>query len=596
MSHLLVIGSPSIDKLHFKNLSVDSAGGAGLYTALAARRSGCKVSMYGVRPDPIPAILEPFEKQLEAWSGPIVPLEDIPQFEISHHGDKATYLRFFVGEEEHLDPSALPQDLLIYDGVHITALGKAKQPLLIAEICRERGAKLISSGSFLNLIEENPDFVKALIEKTDRFFINEEEVIALFGSLDDVITKPGKTIFITRGEKGAIVVQGNFKTELPAVSAKVLDPTGAGDTFCGATLSNLLQGDHPITSARRAMALASEEIEHVGPTALLFDQNSPEIHLDERVRVDERQVERISAVIKKIPEAEAFNFVSDYYPPIGHPTALDYMFVQTLQQFSFWEANDGKYDYPLIATIDGHHCKGSTYLSYAYLRPLEKDPEFFSPQRQANTTKEETLALFRADDGSDPMPALELHMRKAQDYGKDMLSLGLTPQAIIEQSNKSPKPLQTFLSILDHIGGYKEDPLRKKSNLLALILNERPEKFLSFSEDEEIEPVVDYHAMRFCLRTGLVDIVGASLRKKISKRELLSVEEEWAVRHACYIAVQRLVDVTGLGGGAVDNITFAYNRKHCPEMSEPICENCAMDPACAHRKELFQPVIRTTFY
>ena len=312
MSHLLVIGSPSIDKLHFKNLSVDSAGGTGLYTALAAKRSGCKVSMYGVRPDPIPAILEPFEKQLEAWSGPIVPLEDIPQFEISHHGDKATYLRFFVGEEEHLDPSALPQDLSIYDGVHITALGKAKQPLLFAEICRERGAKMISSGSFLNLIEENPDFVKSLIENTDRFFINEEEAIALFGSLDDVITKPGKIIFITRGKKGAIVVQGNFKTELPAVPAKVLDPTGAGDTFCGATLSNLLQGDHPITSARRAMALASEEIKHVGPAALLFDQNSPETYLDERVRVDERQVERISNVIKKIQEAKPFNFVSDY--------------------------------------------------------------------------------------------------------------------------------------------------------------------------------------------------------------------------------------------------------------------------------------------
>lgn len=596
MSHLLVIGSPSIDKLHFNNLTVDSAGGAGLYTALAAHRSGCKVSMYGVKPDPIPTPLRPLEKRLEAWMGPIVPLDDIPQFEISHEGDKATYLKFFVGEEEHLDPSAIPQDLSIFDGVHITALGKAKQPLRFAKICRERGAKMISSGSFLNLIKENPSFVKALIDKTDRFFLNEEEAVSLFGSLDGVIAKPGKVIFITRGGKGAIVVQGEFRTELPAVPAKVLDPTGAGDTFCGATLSNLLQGDHPIMAARKAMALASEEIEHVGPSALLFDQDPLDIDLDERVRVDEGQVERISSVIKKIPESKPFNFVSDYYPPVCLPAALDYFFVQTLQQFSFWETNHGRYDSPLIATIDGHHCKGSTYLSYGYMRPLEKDSEFFSPKRQAHTTKEETLALFQADDGTDPMPALNLHMRKAQDYGKDMLSLGLTPQAIIEQSNKSSNPLKTFLSILDHIGGYKEDPLRKKSNLLALILNERPEHFLTFSEGEEIPPVVDYHAMRFCLRTGLVDIVGSSLRNKIANRELLSVEEEWVIRHACYIAVQRIVDVSGLCGGAVDNITFAYNRKHCPEMTEPICENCAMDPVCAHRKELFQPVIRTTFY
>ena len=539
MPHLLVIGSPSIDKLHFKNLSVDSAGGAGLYTALAARRSGCIVSLYGPRPNCIPTPLKPLEKKLKAWLGPLVPLSEIPHFEISHEGDKATYLEFFVGEEEQLDHTALPQDLSIYDGVHITALGKVRQQLRFADVCRERGAKLISSGSFLNLIKENPDMVKTLIEKTDIFFINEEEAIEIFGSLDKVITKPGKIIFITRGEKGTIVGQGDFRTELPAVPSKVLDPTGAGDTFCGATLSHLLQGDHPIMAARKAMALASEEIEHVGPSALLFDQNPPDLHLDERVRVDERQVERISAVIKKIPEAEAFNFVSDYYPPVGHPAALDYMFVQTLQQFSFWETNHGRYDYPLIATIDGHLCKGSTYLSYAYLRPIDKDPEFFSPQRQAYTTKAETLALFQADDGTDPMPALDLHLNKAQDYGTDMLSMGLTPQAIIEQSNKSSKPLKTFLSIMDHIGGYKEDPLRKKSSLLALILIERPEKFLSILEDEEIQPVVDYHAMRFCLRTGLVDIVGSSLRKKIANRELVSFEEEWIIRHACYIAIQR---------------------------------------------------------
>ena len=30
---------------------------------------------------------------------------------------------------------------------------------------------------------------------------------------------------------------------------------------------------------------------------------------------------------------------------------------------------------------------------------------------------------------------------------------------------------------LDHVGGYREDPLRKKSALLAMILNNRPEKY-----------------------------------------------------------------------------------------------------------------------
>ena len=596
MPHILVVGSASIDTLHFQNRIESTIGGAGLYTALAVHRSGCQVSMYGVRPDPIPESLQPLQNRLIAWIGPKVGIEKIPHFEISHDGDRASYLNFFVGEEEKIDALGLPQDLSIYDAVHISSLGKAAQSLKFAQACYQRGAKLISSGSFLNLIQDDPEKVSRLIECSNIFFLNEQEALAFFGSLENITTKPEKLLFITRGTNGATVVQGNFKTDLPAVPAEVLDPTGAGDTFCGATLANLMLDSHPIIAARKAMALASEEIEHVGHSALLFDQAPPDIPMDNRVRIDENQVVEIAKVIRKIPEAKPFNFVCDYYPPINHPLTLDYFFVQTLQQFSFWETAHGRYDHPLIATIDGHNCKGSTYLSYAYLRPLIKDQAFYSPQRQADTTIEETQALFRADDGSNPMPAIELHLHKAQDYGKDMLSLKLTPQIIIAQANQSSTPLRTFISILDHVGGYKEDPFRKKTNLLALILNERPERFLTIPDDEQIQPVIDYHSMRFSLRTGLVLITDEILRKKVSDRMLLTAEEEWAIRYACYVAVQRLIEVSGLSMGAVDNITFSYNRKHCPEMTDPKCHECALDPVCAHYKELFQPVFRTTFY
>ena len=596
MPHLLIIGSPSLDRLHFNNHSENSAGGAGLYTALAARRSGCNISMVGPRPIQVPDSLKPFEQKLEAWYGPLVPLEDMPRFELSHDGDKATYLGFYSGAEEWLDTGPLPQDLSVFDGVHISSLGIGEQQLKFVDACRERGAKMVSSGSFLLLIQENPEAVRELMAKSDVFFLNAEEATALFGSLEQATTQPGKVLFITRGKDGAHVVQGMFTTALPAVPAPVLDPTGAGDTFCGATISHLLQGVHPILAARKAMALASEEIQYIGPTALLFDENPPDIPLDTRVRFDVKQIERIASVIRAIPEAEAFNFVSDYYPPVGHPAALDYFFVQTLQQFSFWATEDGRYAYPLIGTIDGNHCKGSTYLSQAYLRSLEGDTEFYTPQRQANSTRAETLALFQADDGTDLMPAISLHLAMAQAYGKDMLAMGLTPDAIVERSNLSTQPLETFLTIMDHVGGYKEDPFRKKANLLAMILAERPENFLKLNPHEEIQPVIDYHAMRFCLRTGLVEIIDPELRAKNAARSLVSVEDEWAIRYACYLAVQRLQQVSGLSMGAVDNITFGYNRAHCPEMTEPLCAQCAIDPACAHRKDLFQPVIRTTFY
>lgn len=193
------------------------------------------------------------------------------------------------------------------------------------------------------------------------------------------------------------------------------------------------------------------------------------------------------------------------------------------------------------------------------------------------------------------MPALELHVQQANAYGRDMLTLDLTPDVILQKAWASAYPLRTLLTLLDHVGGYKEDPLRKKSGLLALILSQRPEKFLTFGEDEEVEPVIDYHLMRSCLRTGLVEVQDEGLRSKLARRQLVTSEEEWAVRLAAFRAIEAVVAVSGKSTGAVDWFFFGA-RQRCPEMSEPDCAHCPVDSACAHYKDLFQPVIRTMFY
>jgi hypothetical protein len=193
------------------------------------------------------------------------------------------------------------------------------------------------------------------------------------------------------------------------------------------------------------------------------------------------------------------------------------------------------------------------------------------------------------------MPALDLHLEKARHYGRDMLALQLTPQAVLQEALASAEPLQTFLVTLDQIGGYKQDPLRKKSLLLALILNQRPETFLPLRNDEQVAPVIDYHALRSCLRIGLIDVIDEELRNKLLNRQIVSPAEEWAVRYAAYRSREQVVALSGKSEGAVD--WFFFNaRKRCPEMSEPECRFCQVDPVCAHRKDLFQPVLRTSFY
>jgi hypothetical protein len=131
--------------------------------------------------------------------------------------------------------------------------------------------------------------------------------------------------------------------------------------------------------------------------------------------------------------------------------------------------------------------------------------------------------------------------------------------------------------------------------LLALILDQRPEGFLRPAPGEAEPPVIDYHLMRSCLRIGLVDIRDDDLRRRVIARQELLADEEWAIRYAAYLAIQQVQQLSGRDMGTVDWFFFGA-RQRCPEMTEPDCPACPVDPVCAHRKELFQPVIRTTYY
>ena len=65
MAHLLVIGGASSDIYHIAGKRVSSAGGAGMYTSMAAHRSGADISMFAPFPDPMPEILQPVADRLK---------------------------------------------------------------------------------------------------------------------------------------------------------------------------------------------------------------------------------------------------------------------------------------------------------------------------------------------------------------------------------------------------------------------------------------------------------------------------------------------------------------------------------------------------
>lgn len=592
--HLLVIGGASLDRLSFRGRTVASAGGAGLYTALAARRAGAGVTMFAPRPEPMPAELASAAELLD-WRGMTVAPEELPRFEIVHREDGSTEMvQMQWGAEARLTPSELPAADLPGEWVYCVPLTEPAQELDFLRHFKARGRRT-AGGTYAGAVASHRAAVLRILEEADVFFCNEREATGLFGAAEAARTRPGRLLFVTRGRLGARVLQGEHATEVPGVVVEELDPTGAGDAFCGTTLALLARGAHPVEAARHAVAAAAEVVTRPGPAALVRPPPAPAPPADTRVRVDAERVERLASLLAAQSDVVELDFRGELFPAVGHPRALDFFWSATLQQFGFWTESEGRYERPTIATIGGRRLKGSDYAWAAYLRWLEHDPEALTPAGQARLTAAIVRERFRDDSGACPMPALELRLAQARAYGEDLEALGWTPRDVVVRANASATPLRTLLEQLDHVGGYKEDPLRKKSALLGMILQQRPERFLRHEASEPAPPVVDYHVQRSCLRMGLVVVPDAALRLRLVGREVLSLDEEWAVRRAAAEAVTALQRASGRSMGALDAFLFQA-RERCPEMSEPDCARCPADPACAHDKPLFQPVIRTPFY
>jgi sugar/nucleoside kinase (ribokinase family) len=64
-------------------------------------------------------------------------------------------------------------------------------------------------------------------------------------------------VLIKRGEDPVVLANDGVVHCLPVVKTRVVDPTGAGDSFCGAYAACRLLGYSPIESARRAIATAA---------------------------------------------------------------------------------------------------------------------------------------------------------------------------------------------------------------------------------------------------------------------------------------------------------------------------------------------------
>ncbi|MDC3385118.1 adenosine kinase [Candidatus Pelagibacter sp.] len=115
-----------------------------------------------------------------------------------------------------------------------------------------------------------PHFLNLVKNKLDIVFANEQEILSLIDAknIEEVVIfskKIGKTIVITRGEKGSIAIKNGevFETEAKK-NLNLVDLTGAGDLFAAGYLHGVINNFSIKESLIKGTELSSKIIQIIG--------------------------------------------------------------------------------------------------------------------------------------------------------------------------------------------------------------------------------------------------------------------------------------------------------------------------------------------
>ena len=115
-----------------------------------------------------------------------------------------------------------------------------------------------------------PHFLELVKNKLDITFANEQEIMSLIDtkSFDEVINfskSLGKIIVLTRGEKGAVAINGNEVVECGVKEdLKIVDLTGAGDLFAAGFLHGHVNNLSLKDSLDKGTEMSSKVIQQIG--------------------------------------------------------------------------------------------------------------------------------------------------------------------------------------------------------------------------------------------------------------------------------------------------------------------------------------------
>jgi sugar/nucleoside kinase (ribokinase family) len=294
MGKVIVVGTLAFDTIETPYGKVDRViGGSAPFASLAAKTKNVECAVVSIVGNDFPKSyldlliskgIDISEVQIEKdgksffWSG-----------KYHDNMNKRDTLETQVNVLANFDPK-IPEN---YTNLDILVLGNLDPKVQLSVISQfEKKPKFTMLDTMNFWMDNTLDNLLKIISKVDLICINDEEVIQLSGCKDykngikKILTMGPKYLIMKKGEYGSTLYSDNLEFFCPSFKVKkVIDPTGAGDSFAGAFAGHLAESKNytfeSISSALiYANAVASFCVEKFGIENML---NISKDEIDKRI-------------------------------------------------------------------------------------------------------------------------------------------------------------------------------------------------------------------------------------------------------------------------------------------------------------------------
>lgn len=269
-SGLLHVGELTLDDVVVEDHDVDwkQAGGGALYSAVGALVWTDAVAIAAAVGHDYP------EDHLEEMAGAGVDVAHVHR--VPELPSVGLWLLYEAGGarrqfEKHHGGSMRDLDLRrssiaaggSFAGVHLAPQSSEGQRIAVEEL---RGGGAITTLDIMvePYIETQPYLDGSALRDVDAFLPSVQEVFELWGHDDLRLLEANlqavgvdTQLVLKRGAEGVDVLIEGQVVRVPSVTSQLVDPTGAGDAFCGGFLAGLVQTGDPIEAAVCGVASAS---------------------------------------------------------------------------------------------------------------------------------------------------------------------------------------------------------------------------------------------------------------------------------------------------------------------------------------------------